>query len=84
MLLRHRLQSYAHTVLSFSVVSTTTVTVIVYLAIIIASIVQYEVLPTPPTPSQQIGLDVAKALQDLQIVYSECLPYCDVTENGLV
>jgi hypothetical protein len=68
MAIRARIASFGHSVLSFSVPSTTFLTLLIYVAILTSTIVVYEVLPKSPVPSEQLGLDLSTAFRDLQVV----------------
>ena len=65
---RGRITKFCHSVLTFSVLSTTFVTLLIYAAIWISIIVVYEVLPKAPSHSHQLGLDLSTAFRDLQVV----------------
>jgi hypothetical protein len=65
---RSRLSRLGHVAVSFSIPFTTCITVLVYAAIFVSSIVQYEVVPEPPPPSHQLGLNLSAAVSDLQVV----------------
>ncbi|KAF8578706.1 Zn-dependent exopeptidase [Ramaria rubella] len=70
-----RLTNFCHVAISFGTPSTTFLTVAIYTAVFISSIVLYEVLPRAPAPSKQLGLDLTAALHDLQIIASGPHPY---------
>ncbi|KIJ55609.1 hypothetical protein M422DRAFT_151554 [Sphaerobolus stellatus SS14] len=83
MALGEKLGSFGHAIVSFSIPSTTTVTILVYLLIFISSIVQYEVLPEAPEASKQHGLDLSRAVRDLQIIAGRPHPFNSHANDGV-